>query len=408
MRRIIIISAMLLGLFATSGIQKATAQSVSISYNTFYNELSPYGQWVDDPDYGKVWVCNERGFRPYSQGYWAYTDYGWTWVSDYRWGWAPFHYGRWKQTRRHGWIWVPGYEWAPAWVSWSSGSDYYGWAPLGPGQDFDMGMNSIPADEWRFVPRNHIADRSVNRYYVDNSRNTTIIQNTTIINNIQVNNNIRYHAGPQRAEVEQVTHKPIQTLAVRTATAPGKPMVANNQLRIYKPEVKAPTATQPVGNKTQPKLDPNPVRKPNPVVTPQPVQRGQQQPAPRVQQQPTPRVQQQPTSRVQQQPPQRVQQQPAPRVQQQPAQRMQQQPAPRVQQQPAPRVQQQPAPRVQQQPAPRPQPPVQNRQPQPVRQQPVQQQQPARPPVEHDAPPQKPQEQQPNREVAPEKKPPMG
>src|ERR1700754_3890356 len=62
----------------------------------FYDELSPYGQWVDYPDYGYVWTPNAGpDFRPYAtNGYWTYSDYGWTWVSNYNWGWAPFHYGR--------------------------------------------------------------------------------------------------------------------------------------------------------------------------------------------------------------------------------------------------------------------------------------------------------------------------
>ena len=30
----------------------------------------------------------------------------------------------------YGWVWVPGYEWGPAWVSWRTGGDYVGWAPL--------------------------------------------------------------------------------------------------------------------------------------------------------------------------------------------------------------------------------------------------------------------------------------
>ena len=90
----------------------------NIGFNTFYTELSPYGQWINNADYGQVWVSNENGFEPYSNnGHWDFTSYGWMWVSDYSWGWAPFHYGRWAYLPAYGWAWVPGYEWAPAWVS---------------------------------------------------------------------------------------------------------------------------------------------------------------------------------------------------------------------------------------------------------------------------------------------------
>src|ERR1039458_8402512 len=115
---------LLLGLllFTTAGF-KAHAQDVQVSFQTFYDNLSPYGQWVSDPQYGNVWVPNEEGnFRPYgSRGHWVMTDYGNTWVSDDPWGWACYHYGRWTYDNYYGWIWVPGYEWAPAWVSWRYG-----------------------------------------------------------------------------------------------------------------------------------------------------------------------------------------------------------------------------------------------------------------------------------------------
>src|SRR5512138_1539507 len=77
--------------------QKAKSQGISISFQVFYDELSPYGNWVYTPDYGYAWLPNaEPGFFPYAtDGYWVFTDDGWTWVSYYSWGWAPFHYGRW-------------------------------------------------------------------------------------------------------------------------------------------------------------------------------------------------------------------------------------------------------------------------------------------------------------------------
>ncbi|HXS37488.1 MAG TPA: DUF6600 domain-containing protein, partial [Flavipsychrobacter sp.] len=78
---------------------------VSVSYQTFYDDLSPYGQWVSDGGYGNVWVpyTNDANFRPYcTGGHWAMTDYGNTWVSDYPWGWATFHYGRWTYDQYYG------------------------------------------------------------------------------------------------------------------------------------------------------------------------------------------------------------------------------------------------------------------------------------------------------------------
>ena len=93
---------------------------VSVSFQVFYDELSPYGQWVDYPGYGYGWIpAAGTGFVPYgSNGQWVYTDLGWTWTSYYSWGWAPFHYGRWIYDGYYGWVWMPDYTWAPSWCVW--------------------------------------------------------------------------------------------------------------------------------------------------------------------------------------------------------------------------------------------------------------------------------------------------
>jgi hypothetical protein len=109
----------------------------------FYDQLAPYGEWFQLQSYGWVWTPHDvpDGWRPYTDGRWAYTDYGWTWVSDWEWGWAPFHYGRWLFDPYYGWVWVPGREWAPAWVAWHYGSGWVGWAPLPPGVNWQIGVN---------------------------------------------------------------------------------------------------------------------------------------------------------------------------------------------------------------------------------------------------------------------------
>ncbi|MDE1192440.1 MAG: hypothetical protein PW786_09915 [Arachidicoccus sp.] len=204
--------------------QENTSSEPTITYDDFYTQLSPYGQWVNDPSYGRVWVPNVSSFQPYStNGYWSYTNFGWTWISNYAWGWAPFHYGRWGRGSR-GWFWVPGYSWGPAWVAWSSGSDVYGWAPLAPGLRFSVGIsiNSIPADYWTFMPSRYMGTRNIYNYYVPRSRNTVIIRNTKIINNYGTVNGgkRRYTMGPQRQEVERVTGRTFQPTRVVTARDP--------------------------------------------------------------------------------------------------------------------------------------------------------------------------------------------
>ncbi len=120
----------------------------------FYEPLSPYGSWVAYPGYGRVFVPNRAivgaGFRPYTDGHWEYSEWGWTWVSHAPFGWATGHYGRWFYDSSYGWVWVPGTVWAPAWVSWRTGGGYVGWAPLPPGADFG-GAYSVYETSWVFV-----------------------------------------------------------------------------------------------------------------------------------------------------------------------------------------------------------------------------------------------------------------
>lgn len=190
-------------------VAKTAAQSVSVSvnFNTFQQELSPYGKWMNNPRFGQVWINNDAGFKPYyTNGHWEYTNYGWSWESDYDWGWAPFHYGRWEHDPYYGWMWIPGYEWASAWVSWSSYENYYGWAPLGYGININVPFGSIPYNNWNFIPRRNICDRDLNRYYVSHRQNYNF-RNAVVINNYYNGNRGvgRYVRGPERREVERYT-----------------------------------------------------------------------------------------------------------------------------------------------------------------------------------------------------------
>lgn len=213
-----------------------------VNLNMFVNQLSPYGRWMNSSSYGQVWLCNDRGFIPYySNGHWVYSTYGWTWASNYNWGWGPFHYGRWAHDPFYGWMWVPGYQWGPAWVGWRTGGDYYGWAPLAPGININVGSSFgsyMPADRWCFVPRNNITSPDISRYRVNKERNTTIINNTTVINNTNVYNNTRYMSGPTRTEVQRQTGQRINVLRVSNDSKPGQTRVLNNNtIKIYRPQI---------------------------------------------------------------------------------------------------------------------------------------------------------------------------
>lgn len=271
--------------------------SVSVSFSVFHDNLQAYGKWTNHPKYGQIWIYNHAGFTPYStDGHWVYTQYGWTWVSDYPWGWATFHYGRWAYEPSFGWFWVPGYEWAPAWVSWRTGGDYYGWAPLGPGLSISVGVNTIPAERWVFVPRRYISDPRPNKYYAPHKKNVTIIKNTTVINNTnftQVSNrNVTFNSGPKREEVERDTKVKVNVMNVNNSDKPGREVVDNtkNSVRMYKPAIDEKTVNQKTNNDNNPKInDAN--KKPNneSVNKKQPIPKEQPKPAPKEQPKPKPK-----------------------------------------------------------------------------------------------------------------------
>ncbi|MBL0131050.1 MAG: hypothetical protein IPP43_07900 [Chitinophagaceae bacterium] len=224
-------------------IPKTASGQVSVSFQVFYDDLSPYGNWVNNEDYGYVWVPDVYGgFTPYgTNGYWVYTYEGWTWVSNYSWGWAPFHYGRWTYDPYYGWIWIPDNEWGPGWVSWRRSDDYYGWAPLGPGISIDISFGSgynLPYNQWIFVRNRDFGRTNINNYYINNSNNVTIINNTTVINNTRVDNtsNVRYNTGPDRTEVERRSGKIFTPVAIRENNKPGQNL-SNGELRLYRPKV---------------------------------------------------------------------------------------------------------------------------------------------------------------------------
>jgi hypothetical protein len=245
MKTLIKIVTIFLMLFGVTLItpQKANAQGMPITFQVFYDELSPYGNWVYTPEYGYAWLPNaEPGFSPYAtDGYWAYTDYGWTWVSFYTWGWAPFHYGRWFVDSVYGPMWVPGYEWAPAWVVWGISGDCFGWAPLGPGVNLETAYGRHfrePANYWRFVPQRDFGRRNISDYYINNDTHPNIVNHYKVIDNMHMDrmNHLRYGAGPDRREVERYTGRTFSPVAIRESSRPAQEMT-NNQLLLYKPRV---------------------------------------------------------------------------------------------------------------------------------------------------------------------------
>ena len=158
------------------------AQDSNVSFQLFYDQLSPYGQWIEYSNYGYVWIPDAGpDFVPYStNGHWILSDDGWVWDSDYNWGWAAFHYGRWSFSDSFGWFWVPDNEWGPAWVNWREADGYYGWSPMEPGISVAMsidGTYNSQNDHWMFVNNRDIERTDINIYYVNRTDQDRILRN---------------------------------------------------------------------------------------------------------------------------------------------------------------------------------------------------------------------------------------
>ena len=213
------------------------------TYQTFYDQLSPYGSWVNYPGYGYCWVPyqTDPNFSPYmTSGHWVYTDLGWTWVSDFAWGWGPFHYGRWFEDPYYGWMWLPGYDWAPAWVVWGDYDGYYGWACIGPHEVLSPHYRPNPR-HWHFVEHQFMGRPDVGQHVVHNEvvahDINEINHHVNIISHANTYNQSVFFSGPKASEVEKYTGAQVQRVQINNVRSPQQTKVNNNQVNIYRPSI---------------------------------------------------------------------------------------------------------------------------------------------------------------------------
>ncbi len=211
----------------------------------FYSNLAPYGYWVNRPSYGWAFVPRHvrHGWRPYSAGRWAYTDYGWTWVSAEPFGWATYHYGRWDLDPDYGWEWIPGTDWGPAWVSWQEGDGYCGWAPLPPSVGWSVGVGfggfnlgvGIDPGWYNFVPERSFLSANVGRFAVPPYRNAAIFRNTTNITNFRSVGGRVFNGSMSVQRAAQVTGQPVRQLRLANASDPRVARVSGNSVAMFRP-----------------------------------------------------------------------------------------------------------------------------------------------------------------------------
>ncbi len=223
----------------------SAAWSVSISY--FHQELSPYGRWVSSAAYGEVWypTAVAAGWQPYLDGEWAYTDYGWTWISYDRFGPDPFHYGTWVWIDPYGWSWVPGFVWGPAWVTWAYTDSYIGWACLPPSFDITVAGYAgspivVSQNQYVFVPINSFVGTPVSSARVPVQQNATILTNANKVTRFSVSGGIVRASDPPASFVQHVTGKTLHRSSLssdklRATTIAAAGVVSGKRVRIVAP-----------------------------------------------------------------------------------------------------------------------------------------------------------------------------
>ncbi len=244
-----------------------------VTYNYFYNTLSPYGNWVQVDGYGWCWQPTvgvvQASWQPYcDDGRWVYTDCGWYWNSYYSWGWAPFHYGRWYHHHRHGWVWYPGNVWGPAWVTWRYYDGYCGWAPLPPACGYVSGVGltyhgsrvsvgfgfGLSWSAYTYVPTSHFYGADPWRYRVHGEHGVQIHNHSTVINNYVVGNHNTtiINVGPGTRVIAGASRTEIRKVALHDVNATDSTIIRADQLSrdgrtlaVYRPRLPQPAATPP-------------------------------------------------------------------------------------------------------------------------------------------------------------------
>lgn len=247
--------AFILAVALSLPIAAATAEpakaSASVSLSFFYDSLSGHGDWFVSANYGYVWrpYGVSASWRPYSDGRWVYSDYGWTFVSYSSWGWAPYHYGRWYFDPYYGWVWVPGTEWGPAWVTFYEGPGWIGWAPLPPRVSYVSWRGGyIDPRAFCFVEARHFLDSNVHRRIAPVSYNTRLVRSTRDITRFSRQRNVAVNVGLSVDRVEKVTRTRVRHYRVNDRTdvrRASRTQIRGDALEVFRPNVSAKATHAP-------------------------------------------------------------------------------------------------------------------------------------------------------------------
>jgi len=242
MKKILLVLLMIGGLVVTADAKRPLNFAIrSKNVGFFYSSLAPYGEWIQING-GYAWrpLHVTHGWRPYLYGRWAWTDYGWYWISSEPFGWATCHYGRWYYDDYYGWIWIPDDTWGPAWVEWRYNDDYIGWAPLSPYAAFniDVGVTIAnhwvsPIHYWNFVPSRYMTSNRLGDYVQPLDRSRRIFGETRGSLDIGIENRRVMNRGIDVHMVEQRTNSRIDRTDVTVRSTGGGERVVRGPEKVH-------------------------------------------------------------------------------------------------------------------------------------------------------------------------------
>ncbi|MFL6263169.1 MAG: DUF6600 domain-containing protein [Thermoanaerobaculia bacterium] len=244
-----------------AGIHIGPSGRATVDLGFFYDDLAPYGNWIERPSYGWVWTPTvvSTSWRPYQDGHWVWTDDGWVWVTDEPYGWATYHYGRWYDDPEIGWAWVPGDEWGPSWVSWQAGADYVGWAPLPPGVSVSVSTGGgyvgyaygIAPEDYVFVPERDFLAPRLATYAVPYTRVRSFWGQTRNYTNYRFNGGRVFNQGIPVDQVQRFVGRRVPRYQVADLGADykryrGGARIQGDRLAIFRPQVQKAARVTPL------------------------------------------------------------------------------------------------------------------------------------------------------------------
>ncbi len=234
----------------------------TVSFQSFYDVLSPMGEWIqitkedvdedlnegegqayssltDDDDLLFIWKpAVTPSWKPYMNGRWEYTDHGWLWISADSWGNSTYNYGRWWNSAKYGWVWLPGYTWAPGWVRWKVSENSIGWAPLSPKAKWKSETGITEKNykyknndnDWVFVNDINFANEINNTNVINPSQNSQLVKSSNNITDIRVENDKVINAGPDVSYIEKRTGRKFPRKKINFSRDRNKPVIGNEDI----------------------------------------------------------------------------------------------------------------------------------------------------------------------------------